>query len=230
MTCGADGLGEVRPLAMDIDTEDGSRVYLTLWSAGNKIYCQRRATSDLSVEGTTEVGSATEAEIADKTYFVVPRCPHVPAETGFGNWLWLFGRWNDGAVKHLAFSNNGGATLINKGSGSWDSNHRIGALDVLGDGNTVYAFINHATTPRLWTTPDGGTTWQDLNSVPFNVEFDALSRATWSEDEEFLIGNSAAAAQMAAWLGKPYTDDWEDATGDPGLPTEAGFISAIIWV
>lgn len=221
---------DVRPLAMDVDMEDGSRIYVTVWKSDDEIYLQQRlASNPMARVNESSLGSATAAEVAAKTYFAVPRCPFILGGSGFGEYVWAFGRWNDGAEKHLAYSSDGGATTANKGSASWDSNHRVGALEVLYDNTVLYAIINHATTPRLWTSPDAGTTWTDLNSVPVNVEFDALTRCTWSADELF-IGANAAGALMAAWLSSPYTGSWTDGTGTPSLPTGAGAISAIIWV
>jgi len=216
-----------RPLAMDVDTEDGSRLYVTGWVAG-VLVCQRYD-SALSFQESRQFGSATEVEVADKTYFIVPRCPHELGGSGFGDDVWVFGRWNDGGVKHLAYSSNGGMSFADKGSGSWDSNHRLGAIDILYDGLTLHAFVNHASTPRLWRSPDQGGSWTDLNSVPFNVEFDAFTRCNWAADE-FMIGRNGPGAQMAAWIESPYDGAWTDATGSPSLPTGAGAITAIIWV
>lgn len=222
------GPDELRPLAMDLDTEDGTRLYVTLWADG-ELYARQLAAADLSLQQQSGFGSAAEAEVETKTYFIVPRCPHILGGSGYGDQVWVMGRWNDGAVKHLAKSENGGTSFTDKGSASWDSNHRVGALEVLYDGTTVHAFVNHATTPRLWQSLDGGGSWSDINSLPFNVEFEGLTRCNWAADE-FLIGSNAAGAQMAAWLPAPYTGAWTDATGSPSLPTASGAISSIIWV
>lgn len=107
---------------------------------------------------------------------------------------------------------------------TWDANHRLGGINVFYDGDTIYAFANHPTTPRLWKTINQGTNWSNINSVPFNVEFDAVSFAVW----RVIIGSNAAGAQMAASLMAPYTGSWFDATGE--LPAGAGTIPAIVWV
>lgn len=223
------GAGDVRPLAMDLDLENGSRLWLTVWRGNNTLYLQRRNAANMGMLLQKSFGTATEGEVANKTYFIVPRAPFVLGGSGFGNYVWIYGRWNDGGLKHLAYSNDGGATITNKSCASWDVNHRIGALSVLYDNTTITAFVNHAATPRLWKSVNQGVDWTDHNSMPFNIEFDAATRCTWAADEVF-IGRNGAGAQMAAWILSPWDGSWTDGTGDPGLPTESGAITSIIWV
>jgi hypothetical protein len=73
-----------------------------------------------------------------------------------------------------------------------------------------------------------------INAVPFNIEADAISKH-WGSDAYLLIGNNTGSAQMAAYIGLPYTGGWTDATGPPGarLPTAVdggGGLYSIIWV
>lgn len=218
------GAAETKPLAMDVDTDGGSRLYLTTWMDGN-LYVEARNTSDLSLIRRYVLGASTIAQVANKTYWVAPRCPHVPGPARFRDHVWVFGRYNDGAERHIAKSEDACVTFTNRdGDSGWDANHRLGGIVVLYNGDTVYAFVNHAATPRLWQSLNQGTNWANLNSMPVNVEFDAAYNSTY----DFIIGSNVAGAQMAAALVDPYTGAWENITD--GLPVASGAAPAIVWV
>jgi hypothetical protein len=228
--------GNGRPLAMDLDTEDGSQLYLTYWGQDfGVIELAVFNTSDLNnaVRSLT-LGTATGAEIEAQTYFAVPHTPHYPGTADFGDYAYAFGRWNNaGSVEHLRLSTDAAASSSDIGDGSWTT-ERVGGFrpDEETAGQTLYAFLNG--TPATWRTLDAGTTWTSLGSNPFDVEFEAVSRM-WGGSGDFLIGANAAASVQAAWLNSPYTDAWYDATGPAGqrLPTAADGgdgITAIIWI
>ncbi len=222
------GTVQMRPLAFDLDMETGGKLYLTAW-ADDTLSLAARDSGDLTAIQTTTIGACSKAEMEDQTYQIVPRCIFLPGTSGFGDYVWVFGCWDDGAVKHLAYSSDGGATFDNKGSATWTIDHRLGALEVFYDNQTLMAVVNHAVNPALWQTINQGTTWANVKAAPFGVEFEAITRCTWAADELF-IGANAAGAVMAAWIEAPYTGDWVDGTGDPSLPTASGEITAIIFV
>jgi hypothetical protein len=225
------GTGELRPLGIDVDDQDGSRIYLTLWRAG-ALYLQRRSAASLALVTEYAFGAASEAEVAARTYHISPRTPYYPGVANFGNIVFAFGRYDDGGVKHIAKSTDGGVSFVNRGDATWTT-ERVGYLERLYDSQTLYAFLD-AASPRLWRSIDGGLTWTNLNSLPFNVENESVSLAGGA-GAEFLIANNVAAAQMAAYQATPYGGAWINATGPPGerLPTAAdggGGIVSIIWV
>lgn len=222
---------EARPLAIDVDTEDGSRIYITSWIDGS--LRSMFFDSDLTSISSVDFGPATADEPTAKTYFVVPRTPHFPSVADFGDIVYVFGRWDDGGTaRHVARSTDGGATFTTIGDASWTT-ERVGALSVLDSGATIYAFLNSAS-PALWRSIDGGATWAQINTLPFNTEYEAVSRHGGAA-AEFLIGNNAAEAEMAAFLETPYTNTWIGATGPAGqrLPVAAdggSNIASIIWI
>jgi hypothetical protein len=224
-------ISEVRPLAMDLDDQDGSRLYVTAWDGAALQLLVYNASSMVKTDNYA-FGSATEAEMAARTYYISPRTAYYPGIANFGNIVFVFGRYNDGGVKHVAKSTDGGVSFANRGDATWTT-ERVGYLERLYDGQTLYAFLD-AASPRLWRSLDGGLTWTDLNSLPFDVENESVSLAGGA-GAEFLAAGNVAAAQMAAYQAAPYGGVWTDATGPPGerLPTAAdggGGIVSIIWV
>jgi hypothetical protein len=228
-------LPDARPLWMDLDTETGGRLYVAL-ANGTTLQLQKRNTADesLTVTATASFGTASAAQVAAKVYHIAPRCPHRPGVTGFGDYVYIFGRWDDaGTARH--FSYNTAADLsgfASMGDAGWTT-ERVGGAEVATDGLTIQAVLNGAL-PGLWQTPDNGASWSLINAVPFNIEADAISKH-WGSDAYLLIGNNTGSAQMAAYIGLPYTGGWTDATGPPGarLPTAVdggGGLYSIIWV
>ncbi|MFX1301609.1 MAG: hypothetical protein ACFFDE_11880, partial [Promethearchaeota archaeon] len=225
----------VRPLAMDLDSENSSRLYVTAWTGAGDIRLFRYDTLNLdSAPAHFQVGQATDQEVfTSKTYYAVPRSPHLPGVAGFGDFVYLFGRWDDGTLRHVMLSTDGGGNFTDLGDGQWTGTaYRVGGFSAPDAGN-LYAFLN-AASPRLWTTVNTGSAWTDLNSIPFSVEHGAVSRHS-AGDLEFLIGSNAAGSVQAAWQATPYTGVWIDATGVLGqrLPTAAdggSDIKSIFWL
>lgn len=226
--------GAGRPLAMDVDTEDGTRVYVTFWSqdTGNIEIYQYDVSGGMtgldSTAASSTLGAASEAQVEAKDYWAAPRTPHYPGVAGFGDYVYAFGHWNDGADQHLHLSTDGAASFSDIGDGAWTT-ERAGAMDTWSDGNELYIFLNDPADPTLWRSLDAGSTWALLGSLPFNVEFEAMYRF-YGGNTRFIIGCNTAFAAMAGWQDYPYEDGWTDATGSPSLPTASGFISAIVWV
>jgi len=223
----------IRPIAIDVDTEDGSRLYVTVWDSTN--LALRVFNSSLALQRTYSLGAASEAEVTLRTYFVVPRTPHYPEVADFGDYCYVFGRWSEigtGTVWHLARSIDAGVSLTNIGDGTWTT-ERVGGLLVGDSGNEIYAFLN-AGSPALWRIQDAGGAWSNINSLPFDLEFEAVSRHG-GDSADLLIGNKNASSVQGAWLNLDYDQAWYDATGPAGqrLPTLAdggGGITSIIWI
>ena len=226
---------EARPLAMDIDTEDGSRIYVTANIDGVIYLLTYGSDWTGTAEQINDIATATFDEVATRDYFAVPRTPHYAEVADFGDYCYVFGRWSEtatGTVWHLGRSIDAGASLTNIGDGSWTT-ERIGGLLVGDSGNELYSFLN-AGSPRLWRSLNAGVAWSNINSSPFQLEFEAVSRHGGAS-ADVLIGNKNASSVQGAWLNLPYTDPWFDATGPAlqRLPTAAdggGGITSIIWI
>ncbi len=221
---------DTRALAMDVDDEDGTRVYVTM-SAGGALYLQNRAFADLSINQELSFGAATAAEVAAKTYYLYPHVASMPGTAGYGNRVYAFGRYNSGGVKHLAVSIDGGASATSIGNAAWTT-ERVGAIAVDAAGQTVHAFLNSGS-PALWRTLNGGTDWAQINTLPFSLEMEAMSRH-WGDAKEILIGNNTPAGPgdlIAAYQSNPYGGVWVDASGNlPKATDGSGGLVSVIWV
>lgn len=66
--------GEVMSLWADVDTEDGTLVYTTIWTEG-ALYLHVRSTADMTLIRAVSLGDCTKAELDAKTYFAAPYTP-----------------------------------------------------------------------------------------------------------------------------------------------------------
>lgn len=215
-------------MAITTDQKDGSRVYASVWKDGS--FYLERFSSGLSLATSLSFATATIGETTAKTYFAALYPSALFDVTGYGETLWVFGRWDDGATKHIARSVNAGGTLSNVGDGSWNS-ERVGAFIATTE-SLWYAILNSGS-PALWRTADGGNTWGNFKALQFSVEYEAL---TVHGSGRLLVANNMTGAAQATWVDTPYdTSSLIDATGPagsrlPGAGDGGSGISAIIFV
>jgi hypothetical protein len=140
----AGSYGDSYPIWMDVDTAAGDVLYVTMWSSDNKLYLEKRSTSDLSLLARTDLGSATISEVLGKSYIAFPRVQeYVP------NYIYVYGRMNAPAglsgVQHIIRSTDGStfSSIIS----DW-GNHYCGALIV--SGSTIMAVRNTGTVPLFY--------------------------------------------------------------------------------
>jgi hypothetical protein len=134
--CGAGGIGEMgridaievvgldvsqpaaRPIWADVDTEDGSSFWLTLWR-DDTLFLQKRNTSDLELIDEYNLGNCTIGELNARTYVAYPFTPTFDKDT-----CYVFGRMQDpqslGNPSHLIRTIDGGSnfTLLEGGWGA----------------------------------------------------------------------------------------------------------------
>lgn len=225
------GAGE-RPLELDVGLAAGNKIWVTKWKSDD-LYLDEYS-SDLALQNTFLIATGTtSAEIDNRVFYLVPYAPSFPGAPGLDDIIYIFGRWGaSGTTHHIDKSIDGGATFTDIGDASWTT-ERVGAFSASDGGATLYAFLNSAS-PALWQSIDSGVSWAQINTLPFNVERESVSRHGGAA-AEFLIGNNAAEAEMGAFLGTPYTDTWIGATGPAGqrLPVAADGglnIASIIWI
>jgi len=201
---------------------------------GTALVLQVYDVDDLNnIVDSVTLGSATVEQVNARTYWAAPHSPHYPEVADFGDYCYIYGRFDDGTERQLYLTTDAGGSVSDLSDAGW-AGLRIGAFRPTEEtgGTELYAFMNN--TPAMWRTQDSGTSWANLGSDPFDVEFEAMSRH-WGGGGDFLIGNNTAGSVQAAWLDTPYTDAWYDATGPAGqrLPTAAdgglGIVS-IIWI
>lgn len=212
----ASATNETRELGLDIDRHGGTKLYIATFD-GTNLVLQQRATSGLAVSVSTTLGASTLAQIAAYTYYANVFCP--PAIFGDSSTVYVFGRWTDGTVRHLQKSTDGGATLSDIGdSATWGADY-ISAFFAT-DANTLFAF-RAGTTKALYRSQDGGGTWDNLGSLPFNV-----ARASLGADGRIAICNRDSGGAQVSIADGPLFSSWTNISGS--LPT--GGKGSIVWV
>jgi len=235
---GTGSFPEVKPLAMDLDNQDGTRLFATSYSStgggSGQLYLQRWDISDPdAVAGSTtyDFGSVSEADIDAKTRYAVPYCPAFFDVAGFGDYVYVFGYLPDNG--HIQVSTTAAMdTFTEIGSAGWGAN-RVGGFLAFST-SELYAIINVTGGSQLWQSLNSGSTWVQLNTFPFQVEFEAVSRHAGGR---LLVGANTTGPVQGAYLNTPWnTGGYVDATGPagqrlPGVSGDGGTgVSAIIWV
>lgn len=224
----------IRPMAMSLDKQDGSRLYVTEWLNG-EFFCERRSTAFLfGRDAEVSFSLATEAELDARTFFIAPHSPQFPGFPDYGNQVYVYGRWDaTGTAMHVAHSTDGAATFNNIGDPAWTT-ERVGAFLAVTPARLLAVLNDGAGASTLYESTTSGTAWTSLRAIPFEVEFEAMSRHG-GLGNRLVLGNKDAASIQAAWTEDPYTGDLFDATGGGGsrLPTAAdggGGLFSIKWI
>lgn len=214
-----------RILVEAIDQATAQTIYLTTWEDGT-LYLYNRALNDLSQVGIKSFGSAVSSDLTARSKYIAPYAPLFPDVVNFGDYIYVYGRWDDGSVKHLALSTDGGTGTFgsNLGDASWGSDWVSGFL--ADDENTFFAFVN-GSSRALWRSTDGGLSWTSLSSLPFDVDPGGVSK---HPSGRILIINRNTGAAMAAYAEAPDYSSWIDATGSPNFPTAGGGSRTARWI
>jgi len=219
------GTGE-RPLELDVDLFSGAKIWKTKWKAGG-LYLEEHS-SGLVLQNTFPIATGTTAttiEIDNRTYYLTPYAPPFFGAASLEDIIYIFGRWDDGSVRHLQKSIDGGSSFSDIGdSGTWGAGWVGGFF--ADDANILYAFVNGASR-ALYRSIDAGSNWTNLSSLPFDVEAGGVSK---HPDGRILIINRDTGAQMAAYAEAPDYSSWIDATGSPTFPMAGGGANSVIWI
>ncbi len=213
----------LRPLGLDVDLESGSRAWVTVWDSGTLFL--KRLPATLASSTAFSFGAATEAQVDARTFYLSPYTPAFFGTASLDDIIYVYGRWNDGAVTHVEKSTDGGATFTDIGdSATWGADWVGGFF--ADDASTLFAIINGAS-PALYRSVNGGAVWTNLSVTPFDVDPQAVSKHA---DGRILIANRINAAQMVAYADPPNYASWTNATGSPSFPTGGSGARSIIWV
>ncbi len=215
----------LRPLEIDVDLESGSRIWVTSWEDGSLFL--KRLPSTLAVGVSFSFGAATENEVDIRTFYLSPLAAPFFGTANLNDIIYVYGRWDDGAVTHIEKSTDGGSNFTDIGDSATWTTGWVGAF-LIADVNTLFAFVNGASR-ALYRTTDGGTTWTSLSSLPFDVD---PGGASGHPDGRILISNRDAGAQTAAYAVAPDYPVWIDATGSPSFPTvtPGAGSNSVIWI
>jgi hypothetical protein len=226
VTEGFSTASQVYGMSLTSDSETGESIYVTSWKDGS-IYLERLNTS-LVTQSSLIIGTATIGQITARTFFASVLSAAFFGSPILAETIYIYGRWTDGTVSHVAKSIDGGLTIIDIGdSATWLTGWVGGFLAV--DANTLFALVNDGGSSALYRTIDGGTIWTQLSLLPFEVDPGGVSG---HPDGRILISNRDAGGQTAAYAEAPDYSSWIDATGAPSFPasTPGNGSNAIIWI
>jgi hypothetical protein len=218
----SDAPPDARFIFFDIDNQDGTEMWVTMWQNGN-LFVQKRSTS-LVILSQISLGAATIAQLDDRDYIAFPFMPGNDKDIWF-----VFGRMNNpqslGNPTHIILTQDGGDTWSDVGdSGTWGADY-IGAFFAT-DTSNLFAFLN-GSSRGLYRSVDGGSTWVLLSSTPFDVDPGGISLFS---DGRLLITNRFAGVQMAAYAEGPDYTSWFDATGNPPFIQTGGGSHSVSWI
>lgn len=200
------------PIWMDVDTEDGTIIWITTWKSG-RLYLERRQTSDLALLGLTQLGIATQTQLLSRELIAYPHTP-----LGDHDYVVVFGRMVDpgdvNSLQHIILTTDGAATfasIINDWAANICSAFLAGADD--GGGNRIYTAIRDADAGAPADLYRGTNTVVYVSVVPFGNDRGVLVDAlTMSQDGTGLAcGADAAGAIMVVFTEDPFTT-WADIT------------------
>jgi hypothetical protein len=220
--------GNLRLLGLDIDDENGTRVYVTSWTNELKFNLAQVTRSTLVIANELDISDAvSESDIDARNVWAHPHTPGFFGTANFGDIVYVHGRWlAGGSAEHIIKSTDGGASFSDIGdSVTWGTGWVGGFMAV--DTNTLFAFVNNGANSALYRTIDGGANWTSLSLLPFEVDPGGVSG---HPDGRILISNRDAGAAMVAYAESPNYDIWFDATGAPSFPTAGGGSQSVIWI
>lgn len=216
--------GKGRPLGLDVDLENGSKIWQTAWETDSFLLVEYSSSLAFQSVHIFAPDNVTEAQVDARTFYLVPYCPPFFGTADLKDIVYVFGRWDDGTVRHISKSVDAGATFTDIGdSATWGADWVGGFF--ADDASTLYAFVNGAS-PQLYRSLNGGTLWTSLSVMPFEVDPDGVSK---HPDGRILIANRINGAQMAAYADSAYAA-WTNATGSPSFPTGGAGARSIIWI
>jgi hypothetical protein len=216
---------QFKALTTYIDLETGTTLYTTLWD-GTLLKLENRQSSDFStISQSSDFGGAALEDITARTFWIGCYCPPFFGTASLNDIVYAFGRWDDGTVRHISKSTDGGASFSDIGDSATWTTGWVGAF-FADDSSTLYAFVNGGSR-ALYRSVDSGSNWTNLSLLPFDVEPGGVSK---HPDGRILIINRDAGPAMAAYAIAPDYSSWIDATGSPSFSTTGGGSKAIIWV
>lgn len=211
---------EIRPISLAMDWEDGTYLYMTVWE-GNALRLRvYNLTSGLPIlVHNIWLGNASRADIDARTYWACCKAMSDASVADYGQNVVVYGRWNDGAVRHIATSNDVGVTLVHIADAGWAAEW-VGALKWVAQNDIVCVLNNGApATLERWN----GAAWTTLSNVDFDVDCGAMAMHMGAL-ATIVIGQ--INGDDVDWQNTPYTGAW--AAIDIGVA--ATRVGALDWV
>lgn len=220
---------EFYPVWADVDTENGSRMYLTAWvpdasATDGWIVLQQRDTTTLALENEWNLGEATLAEVQAQTWWAAPMTPAFDQDV-----IFCFGRMenpqNLGSTQHLIWTQDGGDTWASLVS-SLGSDY-VTALQSWAQGaiwRVVFVVNDSASNVATFWDGTTGTNFSQQSTLPFRVNVDAM---TIYNQQIAVAARAVGAGGEMVMLSSDLGLNWQDISGS--LPTD-GSVKSLVFV
>ncbi|MHC4621176.1 MAG: hypothetical protein ACYTEQ_25800 [Planctomycetota bacterium] len=219
-----------KSLWMDVDSEDGTILWMTVWTDEDTLVLQKRNTSDLALVTEYALGDCTEAQLNAGTYYAAPHCPEFSNQR-----CYVFGRMQapQGLAdpSHLIQTTDAGTSFsaIETGLGtSVITNLRANGTN---DGTrTLFAIVSAAAaSPYLYSGVESLAQISQLTDLPSGlVNVDA---AAWRTDADTGVVSIAVGSPSAQAIMVVRSDDgglnFSDITGN--YP-QTGAVTSLVFV
>jgi len=217
--------GEIRPIWMDVDSEDGSVLYMTAWADDDHLHLWKFDTSDFTaMPATTDLGACTIGELFTD-YVAYPHTPPFDKD-----YVYIFGRMNSPSglanPEHVIISTDGAVSFASVENG-WGADI-CGAFRAEGDTNGArmfYAARNvGGAAAELYAGMESLIYRIDLPfAAGVGVYVDAL---TITPDGIVAVGADTAGASMIQITASPWSA-WTDITDSYPL---TGSVSSLTYL
>lgn len=212
---GTVSIPEIKGIWMDVDSETGDYIYLTLWTGDDELKLEKINTTTLETESSISLGSCTLAELNNNTYYAAPYTP-----TFNSSRVYVFGRMNAPAglagVQHLIQSTDGATTFTSSESGLGTSILTNFRAEGQSDGARVFYGIvsSGSAVPKMYRGIESLAYISDLplpaNGI-INVDAFALKIDPDTGVATIGVGNPGTNAVMVV-QSEDGGDTWADAT------------------
>jgi hypothetical protein len=210
------GPGALKVLGVSISKGLGDTLYLTAWGDNGELIYQVRSMDDLSLTGAYSLGSCTEEELNNKTYFAMPYAIY-----GDDAFFYLYGRFAPSSVglSQIIYSADSGASLTVL-EASWGSAYCGSLIDDFG---LVFAARCIGSQTKLYTGQwDVGLELK--STLLYSAATNPFSMVYNFYDDSLYAAAAASGAIMVIKANSPFTS-WKDITYDHS--TAAG-VNAIV--
>jgi len=204
------------PIWMDVDSEDGTILWITTWKSG-RFYLEKRQTSDLAIIDLIQLGIATQAQMLSRELIAYPHTP-----LGDHDYAVVFGRMVDpgdiNGLQHVILTIDGAATFASVENG-WGVDICSAFLASADDGgNRVYTAIKSPGVAYPAELHMGTNVVALVVVLPFGnnrgVLVDALTllpAVPGGAEDSIACGASVAGAVMVVYAEAPFTA-WVNVT------------------
>jgi hypothetical protein len=195
----------LKVLGASISKGLGDTLYLTAWGDNGELIYQVRSMADLSLIGAYSLGTCTEEELDNKTYFAMPY-----AAFGDDAFFWLYGRFAPSSVglSQIIYSADSGATLT-VFEASWGTAYCGSLIDDFG---LIFAAWCNGNQAKLYTG-QWDASLELKSTMLFPAAINPFSMVYNFYDDSLYAAAARGNSLMVIKANSPFTS-WKDITYD----------------